>query len=124
MILTIDTTEDNFVLLLLSNNQYQYRSRIKAERKQAEKLLPSLEKMMKKHKITWSQIKEIKVQSEGGSFTSLRIGILTANALAYALRIPVGALNNDAVFNFKGGMAVNPKYKSEPNIGPPRPAAC
>jgi tRNA A37 threonylcarbamoyladenosine modification protein TsaB len=29
------------------------------------------------------------VADEGGSFTSLRIGVITANALAYALKIPV-----------------------------------
>ncbi|HPW05950.1 MAG TPA: hypothetical protein PLA05_03260, partial [bacterium] len=67
---------------------------------------------------------EIRVQNEGGSFTSLRIGVLTANALAYALGIPVTPLNGGKSFKFVGGQAVRPKYQSEPNIGKKVMLAC
>ncbi|MFH0973018.1 MAG: hypothetical protein V1768_03475 [Patescibacteria group bacterium] len=56
---------------------------------QAEKLLPAIDKLLKKNKIKLSDIKKIQVENQGGSFTALRIGVVTANALGYALGIPV-----------------------------------
>ncbi|MBU1160797.1 MAG: hypothetical protein ABII99_01050 [Patescibacteria group bacterium] len=64
-------------------------SAIKAKRMQAEKLLPAIDKLLKKNKIKLSDIKKIQVENQGGSFTALRIGVVTANALGYALGIPV-----------------------------------
>jgi tRNA A37 threonylcarbamoyladenosine modification protein TsaB len=124
MILIIDTTEKDLVIISFVAEDKTHQRKIKAHYQQAEKLLPSIVKMMNKLKITWSEIKEIKVQSKGGGFSSLRIGVLTANALAYALKIPVKALHNDQAVTFAGGQAVKPEYQSEPNIGPPRAPAC
>jgi len=124
MTLIIDTTEKDFIIISFINKDKHHHKKIKAHYQQAEKLLPKIVEMMNKLKITWSEIKEIKVQSEGGGFTSLRIGVLTANALAYALKIPVRAVNGDRSVSFPGGIAVKPRYQSEPNIGPPRAPAC
>lgn len=124
MILIIDTTEKDLVIISFVDRDKTHRQKIKAHHQQAEKLLPRIVKMMSKLKITWPDVEEILVQSEGGGFSSLRIGVLTANALAYALGIPVTALNNDKSVAFIGGQAVKPKYQAEPNIGPPRVPAC
>jgi tRNA A37 threonylcarbamoyladenosine modification protein TsaB len=124
MILIIDTTEKDLVIISFIDRNKKHQQKIKAHYQQAEKLLPSIVKMMSKLKITWPEIKEIKVQSKGDGFSSLRIGVLTANALAYALNIPVKALHNDQAVSFTGGQVVKPEYQSEPNIGEPRAPAC
>lgn len=70
-------------------SQLIVRQKIKAPRQQAEKLLPAIDRMLRTKKIKLNAIKKIVVVNRGGSFTSLRIGVLTANALGYALKIPV-----------------------------------
>lgn len=124
MVLTIDTTLDNDIEVTLTSDNFRLAKRVQASRQQAEKLLPLIEKIMIAAKISWPQIEEIRVQDQGGSFTSLRIGILTANALAFALGVPVTAFSQSPTFKFPGGQVVKPLYQSEPNIGPKRPAAC
>jgi len=91
---------------------------VKVEKKQAEKLLLAVNAVLKKAKLELKAIKKIVVADEGGSFTSLRVGVLTANALGYALKIPVVAESgrkNRKVF--AGFQLVEPRYYGEPNIG-------
>lgn len=118
---------------------------IEARYAQAEKLLPLIDKMLKRRKLLagkaglkdksqtgLARIKEIAVVNKGGSFTSLRIGVVTANALGYALGIPVRPVDESGGMNDKkrkkaGGKfepgkksgkfsIVQPKYYKEPNI--------
>jgi len=124
MVLIINTVLGDEIAVSFINGKKTINSRIKAPRQQAEKLLPLIEKLMLKHNFSWPQIKEIRVNNKGGSFTSLRIGVLTANALAYALGIPANDLNGGQSFRFSGGQAVKPEYESEPNIGKRRALAC
>ncbi|MDD3285108.1 MAG: hypothetical protein PHG95_00490 [Patescibacteria group bacterium] len=124
MVLTINTSLGDEIAVSLLAGKKNINAKIKAPRQQAEKLLPLIEKLLYKNKFSWRSIKEIRVQNEGGSFTSLRIGVLTANALAYALGIPAKDLNGGQSFRFSGGQAVKPKYQSEPNIGKKAMPAC
>ena len=82
---------------------------------QAEKLLPEIEKMLKKAKIQKGDLEAIEVVNAGGSFTSLRIGVVTANALGYALGIPVIGTSGEKKKS-KGFSVVQAVYSSEPNI--------
>jgi tRNA A37 threonylcarbamoyladenosine modification protein TsaB len=100
------------------------RISVKAERKQAEKLLPVIEKLLLKAKAGRSEIKKIIVENRGGSFTASRIGIATANALGYALKIPVygaGEAEGKGIKKIREKSAgydiVLPEYSGEPNIG-------
>jgi tRNA threonylcarbamoyladenosine biosynthesis protein TsaB len=52
-------------------------------------LLPAITKSLEKHKLAFTDIKEIKVDTGPGSFTGLRVGVSVANALGYALGVPV-----------------------------------
>lgn len=124
MILTINTTVEPDILVSLNVKGKDISKRIAAPRQQAEKLLPLIEELLKDQKFDISEIKEIRVQNQGGNFTSLRIGVLTANALAYALGIKVKPLQGKGVFDFKGGRAVKPEYEFEPNIGRKKGPAC
>lgn len=140
MILYIDTTDNDYInLALLEKNKLKYEiisfKKIKAFRQQSEKLLAGIDKLLKLNKIDISKLSKIVVNNEGVSFTALRIGIITANALAFSLAIPVysgkflvkeNVLKNNLFGNFsklkKGKLfsrfsIVEPMYSSEPNIG-------
>ena len=95
------------------------RQRINAPRCQAEKLLPAINRLLKTKKIKLSALKKVIVANRGGSFTSLRIGVITANALAYALKIPVEAELRSVKKNkkFASYSIVEPLYDREPTIG-------
>jgi len=93
--------------------------KIKVNHNQAEKLLPAIGSFLKAQRVKLSDLKKIVVANRGGSFTSLRIGVITANALAYALKIPVAAEEKSGKKNKKFGRysIVEPDYDREPNIG-------
>jgi len=127
MILYINTTApDEMIIALRSETKTMARRKIKSVRNQAEKLVPAIDALLKKNKIKLSALKKIIVAARGGSFTSLRIGVITANALAYALKIPVEAeeINDENGKKFlirtkKFGIysLVEPLYDREPTIG-------
>ena len=102
------------------------RQKIKAVKNQAEKLVPAISKLLQKNGVKLSALKKIIVAPRGGSFTSLRIGVITANALAYALKIPVeaepvigadGKIIKIKTKKFGSYSLVEPSYDREPNIG-------
>ena len=119
MTLYINTTAHEEILLSLSDGEKVLVSKkIKALRQQSEKLLPSIEKLLLSKKIKLTSLKKIVVANFGGSFTSLRIGVITANALAYALNIPVEAESKiKKNKTFSKYSLVEPIYDREPNIG-------
>lgn len=90
MILHIDTTNNDLVAIAVKDkNKLVAVKKFKSHRTQAEKLLPAIKKLLKANKLKLSNLGSIEVENSGGSFTSLRIGVVTANALGYALGIPV-----------------------------------
>ncbi len=122
----------------LINNQGQILclKKIKAEHQQAEKLLLNLEKIFLKQDKSWRQnLKGIVAVLGPGGFTALRIGIATANALAWSLQVPICGVKpkgNIFIMGLQDGqlisMGVNklkkikkfkqllPFYGSEPHI--------
>jgi tRNA threonylcarbamoyladenosine biosynthesis protein TsaB len=116
MILTIDTTGNKMIALgLKKNRRIIARENINIAR-HFEELLVIIDNFMNRERIEWKQIKKISVKNYGGSFSSLRIGIITANTLAYGLGIPVtGKIalksNNEMKLDF-----VIPCYRQKPNI--------
>ncbi|MCX6795687.1 MAG: tRNA (adenosine(37)-N6)-threonylcarbamoyltransferase complex dimerization subunit type 1 TsaB [Candidatus Falkowbacteria bacterium] len=124
LILSIDTaSQSEIILMLKSGGKTLAKKKFLAPKKQAEKLLPAIEKMLVKN---WFQLKElsgIEVVNRGGTFTSLRIGVITANALAFSLGVPVVAIDKDGVIvpedikKAQGLTIVAPHYDAEPNIG-------
>jgi tRNA threonylcarbamoyl adenosine modification protein YeaZ len=126
MILFINTASyDEIVIALLSADGKKIKSKkFKAARQQAEKLLPAVSKLLEIQNIKLTDLTKIQVVVTGGSFTSLRIGVVTSNALAYALNILVEAvsadgeiLENQAAKKFATYNIVTPQYDREPNIG-------
>ena len=90
MELFIDTTQNNEIIVALKERDTIINEiRITAPKKQSELLLKSIEDIFAKTGFDIKSIKKIRVENSGGSFTSLRIGVATSNALGYALGIPV-----------------------------------
>jgi tRNA threonylcarbamoyl adenosine modification protein YeaZ len=126
MTLFINTASyDEIVIALISEDGKKIKTKkFKAARQQAEKLLPAVDKLLESQNKKLKDITKVQVVVTGGSFTSLRIGVVTANALAYALKISVEAvsadgdvLKNQAAKKFATYNIVTPQYDREPNIG-------
>ena len=109
--------------LVLRNNNDKIigRESVSARYCQAEKLLPLIDKLIKQNNCEGDNLANIEVFNQGGSFTALRIGIITANALGYALGLPVKGVvkANDKLKEAKIKDKFNiikPIYSKEPNI--------
>lgn len=120
MTLYINTiAKDEITISLRQGTEILANKVVQAPRLQAEKLLPTIDRLLSAKKIKLKQLTKIVVANQGGSFTSLRIGVITANALAYALKIPVEAEPKTLKKNKKFSVysIVEPIYDREPNIG-------
>ncbi|MFA5047742.1 MAG: tRNA (adenosine(37)-N6)-threonylcarbamoyltransferase complex dimerization subunit type 1 TsaB [Patescibacteria group bacterium] len=131
MILIINTSQSDQIEIILVKEPVNFKvKKIAGSRQQSEKLLVSINGLLKKNKIKTSQLKGIGVVSGPGGFTSLRIGIATANALAYGLDVPVVGVSAKDFADSRGlaakifkkmekavkGKIVVPVYDREPNI--------
>jgi len=129
MILIINTANNDFFELILAKNEDDFKiKKVKAQFRQAEKLLPAIDALVGRASL--KKLKGLGVVSGPGGFTSLRIGIITANTLAFALKVPVVGIALDEfktpeelvvkIFarlkKVKLGAPVLPEYGREPNI--------
>jgi tRNA A37 threonylcarbamoyladenosine modification protein TsaB len=117
MVLYINTTEKDqkLEIYIKIGQRTLFHKKLKAEFKQAEKLLCEIEKQFMKYKVKMKDIKEVRVKNSGGTFTSLRIGVVVANALAFALDIPVKNFDGKNIKKEKINL-VKPEYNAEPSI--------
>ncbi len=132
MYLIINTIEDKKIEVILAKDEKNFKiSQARGEHKQSEKLLVLIDKILKTNKINLKKIKGIGVVSGPGGFTSVRIGTVVANTLAFAIGVEVFGIklsnfvnNEDLIaktikaFNEKKTKKiVLPFYNREPNIG-------
>ena len=120
MILYINTAPNDFIEIGVKHkNKFVIKKSIKSRRQQAEKLLPAIAKLLKASRLDPAGLKEIQVVNQGGSFTSLRIGVVTANALGYSLGLPVSGVSGKAKTIGRGKLSfkvVSPQYAGRPDI--------
>jgi tRNA threonylcarbamoyladenosine biosynthesis protein TsaB len=115
MELVIDTTQSSKIILwLLKQGQIAGR-RTSQTFRISENLLQEIEKLLEKQKIALKHLKKIFVKAGPGGFSSVRTGVATANALAYALDIPVAEWPSGKIKKI-----VLPKYDKAPNITKPK----
>ena len=99
MFLYINSIQVEGLVLALINSRGQILEfkKIKARYKQSEKLLVNIEKIVGRK---LKNLKGVIVVKGPGSFTALRIGLTTANVLAWSLSIPIIGLElNDGLSN-------------------------
>lgn len=115
MILEIDTSEYNEIKLSIEDGEKVISEKFEVSKSQSEKLLPLIVGLLGKNGYKLMDMTKIKVENRGASFTSLRVGVVTANALAYALKIPIIS-KNGTVNKVDNIEMVEADYDREPNI--------
>lgn len=114
--LIIDTVSRAGVAVALKSFGQMVAERFwSGDRQQAEQLLPGILALLDEQGVTWPEIDGVEVVNQGGSFTSLRIGVVTANALAFALGLPTVGSSGSAL-SADGYQIVQPEYSGQPNI--------
>ena len=102
IVLKIDTSkqEEIEIALIINDNLRSIKGKFS---KGSQVVLPFIKKLLDENKLSLKQIDGILVNTGPGSFTGLRVGISVANALGYALKIPVNRK--------KAGETIEPIYK-------------
>lgn len=132
MILLVDTSDGQtiFVALADARGKVVIQQRLAARYRQAERLLPAIESLRKKSRQPITAITGIIVVSGPGPFTALRVGVMTANTFAWALKVPIVAVKaakqTDVATLIKQGLiklktagrpaVIEPYYGQAPNI--------
>lgn len=101
----IDTTDNTKVLVRLTIDDQVYEKEKKVEARSAQLVLPLINELLDEHSLTPKALDEVEVNVGPGSFTGVRVGVSIANALAFALQIPI---NQTKVTN--GQTLIEPKY--------------
>lgn len=135
MILFINTAEQKKITVaLVLNKKIKAKQESLTEFRQIEELLPLVDKLFKSAKIKPEDLTGVIVVSGPGGFTSVRMGVVTANIFGLALDISVaGVQKNDLskiedlisegcgkLEKAKKGSMVMPFYDKEPNITKPK----
>jgi len=85
MKLYIDTSGGEKITAGIDGEKFETEAR----KDKTHKLLPFIDEMLKKKGKKIKDITEIEVETGPGSYTGLRVGVSVANAIGWALGIPV-----------------------------------
>ncbi len=107
--LYIDTTSEYSLVQISNDSKTFVEERWLSEHKLGDDLLPKIVKMLDQASITLKDLNCIVVNGGPGSFTGTRVGVSTANALAWSLNIPVFASDHINAF-LKTSVGQNPHF--------------
>ena len=97
-ILAIETTERQGSIALSESGSLQYHHPLPADERSAATLAPEIKTLCAAHKWHLGNIDRFAVTTGPGSFTGLRVGIVTTKTLGYALGKDVVSINTlDAI---------------------------
>lgn len=132
MILTIDTSLSNKTEIRLFDEDFKLlsKSEFLNHNNLSETLLSFIDKALSENKLNKNDLTALIAYHGPGSYTGLRIGITTANFIAYSLNIPIlafeGDINNQKdlkrliaqlkVQDKRFNNPIVPFYKSPPHI--------
>ena len=95
MILQINTKDRNRISVSLKKDGKVVKSLSKENKYGSQVLLPLIDKILKTENLKYEDLKGIEVDTGPGSFTGLRVGVSVANALGFALGIPVNSKKSE-----------------------------
>ena len=99
----IDTSSNQEIRVVLKINGKEFEKKETIGKQKAQVVLPMIDQLLRENKLKLVDIGSVEVNIGPGSFTGLRVGMSVANALAFALKIPVN--------NKKIGEFVTPVYE-------------
>ena len=92
-ILAVDTTWDNMVIALCDDDKIYSKTSFDGAKKHNSMILPMIDDLLEEAKIKMSEIDYFSAVVGPGSFTGIRIGVSTVNALAFACGKKCVAIN-------------------------------
>lgn len=88
-VIIIDTSSNKRTRVGLSIGGKLFWEKQESGKLHSQVVLPLIDKILKSNHITLKNVTGIKVNRGPGSFTGIRVGIAIANALGFALKIPI-----------------------------------
>jgi tRNA threonylcarbamoyladenosine biosynthesis protein TsaB len=127
-ILALRTDKPQAELYIYEDDKKLAEINWQAHLKLAETLNTKIDEILKESSISYEDLNGVAVYEGPGSFTGLRIGISTANALAYGLGIPIVASAGDnwleasieSLQNGKNDKIATPEYGAPARTTKPR----
>lgn len=112
MVLCINTQDQKMVSVSLKKDGKIIKSVSEENEYGSQVLLPLIEKLLRTctpgvqpqnqtGSVNWRILKGIEVETGPGSFTGLRVGVSVANALGFALGIPVNGKKIETELGYK-----------------------
>lgn len=89
LILGVDTTRDRLVAVLSDENKTYYKVSDEGNKKHTSKLLPVIDELLSENGFTLDDVAAFSAVTGPGSFTGIRVGVSTINALSFAKEKPV-----------------------------------
>jgi len=93
IILIIDTANNSQTVVGLKIDDKTYWLKENNQDLKSQNLLPMIDKILKKYRISSEELTGIKVNTGPGSFTGLKVGVAVANTLGWTLGITVNGEN-------------------------------
>jgi tRNA threonylcarbamoyladenosine biosynthesis protein TsaB len=100
-ILSFSTVESSVFVALLDGQKIIATNSITEDGKQAELLIPQLEKILHENKIWYKDLNLIATSNGPGSFTGTRIGLTVARTLRLTNNLPLVAVNSCEAIAYK-----------------------
>jgi tRNA threonylcarbamoyladenosine biosynthesis protein TsaB len=114
--LFINSAADQSRIVFFDNNEKVAEEIIESRSELSDKLLSSIDKLSKANNF---QIEEVSVFPGPGSYTGLRIGVTTANFLAWSFQLPIYEASAEGKIMCRKKNYVLPIYLSKPHITKP-----
>ncbi len=87
--LLIDTSSNKEITVKLKIKDQEYMIKRKIGKNKAQVALPTIDKLLNQQGLTLKDLTSIRINTSSGSFTGIRVGMAIANALSFALEVPV-----------------------------------
>ena len=89
LILAINTASKESALALVQDDQVLTERAWASNANESQKVLPGILEMFAENDLTWDDLDEVFVVNGPGAYTSLRVGIVIANSIAWQQKIPM-----------------------------------